>query len=709
MIGSGLRGRGPDASAALVSARIALRDGRVEDAARGWRESIVSAPDGDAPYANLAAVADDRRGRRYWVERAASAIALGDPAVFRNLGVLAQKRGDAGLAVRRLQWALLLAPDLDRTTTLFAKLQRPDVDNDDGIRWSMRAAVSNPDSVDGWLDLLTRLTAVNRQEDAAAIAETLPVPMERWSDPLLRIVAHAFNNTNRNTIALTVLKRLTASAPTDAKSRTMLAMQHRRAGDHQASVREGRRAAVLEPSSFHCLGALGSELLRAERFDEAVRAFRCCLVIDPQRRPEVVENYGAALVKLYAGDDAEKILREAAIQRPERSVSYINLSTLAFQACELPKADRYGRFSALAGPGIADAHYNLAMIRRHQGRLADARALLDRAVSIDDRIIFGFARAMLELGDGDPADGVRRYDVRWQVPGFSSSRKLGSEPSLPLPVWRGEHRPDATLAIWGEQGIGDELWFAGYLPWAVGRVGRVVLEIAGSLVATMRRSFPGVDVRGRGQPGTDEAIAACDLQVPIGGIMRPFGAGTVPVPTGYLSTDRERVVRLRERYAGDRPGCRIVGLSWRSVKPIRGRSFEVPLEACGPLFALQDTVFVSLQYGDVSADARLVKERFGVDLVVDPEINAYEDIDSWAAQVAAMDSIVSIANSTAAMAHGLAKPIHVLMRMVQDDWRYTRGSETARWLPTARCAWQTSPKDWTGPILTVADRLRRGR
>ncbi len=124
------------------------------------------------------------------------------------------------------------------------------------------------------------------------------------------------------------------------------------------------------------------------------------------------------------------------------------------------------------------------------------------------------------------------------------------------------------------------------------------------------------------------------------------------------------------------------------------------------MFGLDDAVFVSLQYGDVADDVRLVRERFGVDLLVDPEIDAYRDLDALASQVAAMDTVVSIANSTVALAHGLGKRVHVIARNVQDDWRYARGAETSRWLPTARCVWQTDGRDWATPIAALSKRLR---
>src|SRR5690606_518613 len=140
------------------------------------------------------------------------------------------------------------------------------------------------------------------------------------------------------------------------------------------------------------------------------------------------------------------------------------------------------------------------------------------------------------------------------------------------------------------------------------------------------------------------------------------------------------------RYAGGRADVRVIGVSWRSVKPKKTASFESRLEHWRPILALPDAVFVSLQYGDVAADVREARERFGVELIVDPEIDAYRDLDAFAAQVAATDTVVSIANSTVAVAHGLGKPVHVLLKAIQEDWRYARHRETTRWLPTARCA-----------------------
>lgn len=702
------RERDPDIVAQLSEARGAWSAGRRDEARRRWRMVVAREPALAAPYVNLAgAEAGGDRGAGAWLESAARMLMVGDPAVARNLGVLAQRRGDTDAALGCLRRAAVLAPDDPATAGVMMKLPAGSEPGRDAIRWSMRAVLSDPGQEASWVDLVVRLLHDGRAPEAAAWATRIPIPADAWSYKLLRLVAHAYSRTGYDAEAIPLLARLIGREPYDGSLHILQALVHRRTGDLEAAVRHARRGVLVAPGSLDTLAPLGAELARADRHAEAARLLRRALRIDPDRRAETVENLGAALLKLDDGEETGRVLREALVRRPHAPGGYLNASTLALQATDLDAASRYGRMAVIAGPWVADAHYNLGSIRRHQGRVAEARSALDAAVALDDKPMYRYVRAMLELGDGDPVDGLQRYAVRWDIAAFSASRRLGADPSLPLPVWQGEPRPDATLAVWAEQGIGDELWFAGYLAWAAGRVGRVVVEVAASLVGLLRRSFPDIDVRARYEDGTEAAIAAADLQIPMGDLMRLCGAATMPVPTGYLCPDPAEVERLAAVYRADRPDARVVGLSWRSVKPLRGRSFEAPLGDWGPLFALDDTVFVSLQYGDVAADVRLVAERFGRELVCSPEIDAYRDLDAFAAQVAAVDHVVSIANSTVAMAHGLGKCVDVVARTIQDDWRYARRAPVTRWLPTARIAWQTDGQDWATPIRQLAERIGR--
>src|SRR3546814_11123549 len=124
--------------------------------------------------------------------------------------------------------------------------------------------------------------------------------------------------------------------------------------------------------------------------------------------------------------------------------SWMNMSVSAFRADDLEQASRYGGYSVVAGPALAGAPFNLAGVRRHQGRLNEARGLLARAFELsDDKPAYLLLGALLELGDVDPVAGLAAYDHRWDVPDIPSYRRLRPPPPLPMPVWRGAPRPAA--------------------------------------------------------------------------------------------------------------------------------------------------------------------------------------------------------------------------------------------------------------------------
>ncbi|MEQ8814140.1 MAG: tetratricopeptide repeat protein [Thalassobaculum sp.] len=694
---------GPNPQALLDAGRTAWSNGYRDDAVRRWRCASAAAPGLVAPYMNLTGVGLEKS----WVEKAATTLAHGDPAVFKNLGVLALQRGEPERARRCFQRALVLSPDRPATVDTFARSLAAASSDRDRVSWTRRVTILLPADERPWSDLLKGLIQAGSLDEAVARTEAIPLPPRDWSAGFLELVSELYTRNGRYDRALALVDLLAERQPADPTPRILRAVLLRRTGESSRAVVDAKRAVLLDPASFDALGSAGTELCHANEHSQAARVFEHALIVEPGRREGVIENYALSLKFLDRGELGMRLQREAAIRHPGRAKAYINLSTAMMGEQDVDRAVQLARRATIVDDGIAEAHYQLGFALRHQGATAEARAAFRRAIGFGTgNPQYRFAEALHELADGDPAVGINLYEARWRVPNFPSYRSENSGRTLPQPMWIGDIRPDATLAIWGEQGIGDEIWFAGYLDWASTRVGRILLEITPHLAGLMARTFPTIEVLRRGDPGTEASMAAADLQIPMGSLLRLSGRMAAPVPTGFLAVDGDRVTRLRERYSGGRSDVRLLGLSWRSVKPNLALSFEAPLEAWEPILSLPGTVFVSLQYGEVQDEVRRLAEQVGVPIVVDPGIDAKRDLDAFAAQVAATDAVVTIANSTIAMAHALGKPMHVLLKTVQEDWRFARHQKKTRWLPTARCVWQETPGDWSAPIAEIADSLR---
>jgi ADP-heptose:LPS heptosyltransferase len=107
-----------------------------------------------------------------------------------------------------------------------------------------------------------------------------------------------------------------------------------------------------------------------------------------------------------------------------------------------------------------------------------------------------------------------------------------------------------------------------------------------------------------------------------------------------------------------------------------------------------------LQYGEHADLEREIADA-GAPVLVERSVDQLADIDRFAAQVAAMDLVVSIDNSTAHLAGALGIPTWVLLPYAP-DWRWMLGREDSLWYPAMRLFRQETMGDW-GP---VAERVK---
>lgn len=72
-------------------------------------------------------------------------------------------------------------------------------------------------------------------------------------------------------------------------------------------------------------------------------------------------------------------------------------------------------------------------------------------------------------------------------------------------------------------------------------------------------------------------------------------------------------------------------------------------------------------------------------------------LDDFAAQISALDLIISIDNSTVHMAGALGKKVWTLLPYVP-DWRWMLDREDTLWYPTMKLFRQSKIGDWQDPF-----------
>jgi len=148
----------------------------------------------------------------------------------------------------------------------------------------------------------------------------------------------------------------------------------------------------------------------------------------------------------------------------------------------------------------------------------------------------------------------------------------------------------------------------------------------------------------------------------------------------------------------------LVGISFRSGNSQEGSKRSVGLEYWGPILKVGGARFVNLQYGECSRQLQVAYERFGVEVLKDERIDPFRALESFAAQVAAMDVVISVDNSTVHFAGALGVEVWTMLPTVP-DWRWGLEGDRTQWYPTMRLFRQAERGEWKPVISRVAREL----
>jgi Tfp pilus assembly protein PilF len=438
---------------------------------------------------------------------------------------------------------------------------------------------------------------------------------------------------------------------------------------------------------------------QAGRLGEAEQIYRQVLAAD-SRHPDALHLLGMVTYQTGDADGAVELIRRAIAIKGDAASYHSNLGNVLESQGDLAEAAACYQRALLLRPELAEVHLNLGNIFRAQGELASSLACYRRALALNPALAeatVAESRVLLLQGEFDA--GWPGLEQRWHTREFDTPMRTYAQPR-----WMGETLASGRLLIWGEQGIGDEVMFAGLVPDVLRTGNRCVLDCEVRLKPLFARSFPEVDVVSGIDPAAHPELDI-SAQVPSGSlprILRSDAEAFAGTTSPYLVADALARGRLRNRYSD---GQRVVGLAWQTKNRRTGRSRSIDLAALAPLFAVSGIRWVSLQYGDHDSLEQQAAAA-NVPLLVDREIDQLTDLDGFAAQIAAMDLVITIDNSTAHLAGALGVPAWVLLPFAP-DWRWLLEREDSPWYPSVRLFRQKRLGDWEPVIEGVRSALDR--
>lgn len=344
-----------------------------------------------------------------------------------------------------------------------------------------------------------------------------------------------------------------------------------------------------------------------------------------------------------------------------RRVATSDLLPLAAQALAAGRprdAETYLRSAFVAG-GWRDAAANLGTALEAQERPLEAIAVYRGALACapnDQALVIRLALALLR--EGEYREGFQLWESR---PVQMGGGLPPGPPKLTLPTWRGG--AVGSLLIFPEQGWGDQIMFARYLPLLRAQG----IDVTFVCPPPLLRLFEPLGVTLLPAAGR-LAVPNCDAWAMLGSL--PHLLGTKPEsvpPANYL--------------AGGDGGSGVALVTAGNPRHANDHNRSMPTDAAIELARITGGRSVSSH--DIGAT----------------------DFEAVRQAIAEARLVITVDTAAAHLAGTMGKPCWVLLPYVP-DWRWGWAEGPSPWYPAARLFRQRSPGNWTEVLADVSAALR---
>ena len=371
--------------------------------------------------------------------------------------------------------------------------------------------------------------------------------------------------------------------------------------------------------------------------------------------------------------------RKAIELAPDYAIAHSNLGAVLERKDLFKEAEDCYRRAAELDPTFAEALNNLGSIIRRQG---DLRTAMDWwAKSAEARPSFGEAHwnlALAALALGDFERGWPEYEWRFKC---DHSRRYWRE--YPQPRWTGFDINGKTILLYPEQGFGDVIQFARFIPQVAARGAKVILQCHNELVELMKSANGVTQVIGQNEvpPSFDTYLPLLSLPWVLKSTLE-----TLPAHVPYIKVDPARDAAWAERIKSH-PGKIIRSGICRKLMTPDPRTCPHSVNRA-PLADVPDVTYFSLQKGD--AAKQLADAPSHMKLVnLDPDLHDFADT---AAVIDNLDLLISIDTASVHLGGALGAKVWAMLPYAP-DFRWMLDRDEIPWYPTMRLFRQPATDD----------------
>jgi tetratricopeptide (TPR) repeat protein len=476
------------------------------------------------------------------------------------------------------------------------------------------------------------------------------------SIPALNNLAIAQYQQNKIADAVIAAQKVFQIDPNNVDALLMISTCRNRTGQYDEALIAGQKLIAINPTNAQAHCNIGYALKHVGRYEEAIESFDRALRLNP-RLADAFLNRGNALHSLKRYEEALASYEKALVLNANLAEAWVGRGNVFADSRRHDEAFECYLTAQHIAPELSQAHYN---------------------------------EGLLKLLLGDYERGWEKYEAR-------EDERANIKRNYSQQLWLGNSSiANKTILLYAEQGLGDTILAARYVPMIAAMGAKVILEVQAPLESLMQNLEGVSTIIVKGTPPPDFDVFCPLMSLPMAFQTR---LDTVPDTGPYLTVHEDALRKWRLRLDDDEFK---VGIAWAgnpSFKNDRDRS--ILLKNILPVCTVPGAKYISIQKDLRPGDEGILDVHPHITRM-DREITDFQDT---AAIMMSLDLIISSDTSIVNLAGALARPVWVLLPF-NPDWRWLLSRGDSPWYPTARLFRQPKEADWVSVTDMVRERLR---
>ena len=386
-------------------------------------------------------------------------------------------------------------------------------------------------------------------------------------------------------------------------------------------------------------------------------------------------------------EEAAECCRKSAKLNPKCAETYNSLGLALLDLYKTEEALENFNKALNINPDNPETYYNIALAYSDINRFDLAMDYYKKSREADKNYfdaIYGMGICLLKQKNFET--GFKAYECRFM------KKEPAVCPQLPNPLPFGADIGDKTVYVVSEQGYGDNIQFARYLPILAQKAKKVLYKPYPPLQSLFAGNIPGVEIVGSDMPDREVSY---DYYMPVMSLPYILKAkyDNIPYAEGYLKPDFNKVSAFKRKYFEN--SSTKVGLFWKTnVIRIKGKS--IPLNLIEEtLLKVPDALFYSLQ----KEVCEIIPER---ENIIDLS-EAINDFSDTAALIENLDLVITIDTAVAHLAGAMGKEVRVMLPY-SSEWRWF-DTDYSPWYKNMKLFRQAEAGNWTDVIVNVTKEL----